>query len=299
MDRFRALQVFSAIVEAGSLTSAAERLDMSLPTVTRHLAALEAELGARLLQRTTRSMLLTPEGSVYLERARQVLGDMKAADDELRERHPVPRGSLLVSAPVLLGQMHVAPAVTRFLQKFSEIRVKLTLEDRVVNLVDEGVDVAVRVGALPDSSMVAQSLGQVRHVVVASPAYLRKSGVPRDPRELSSTNAKANCIRFSGPHASGWTFRVNEQRINVPVAGSLECNLVGPALDACVAGLGFARVQSYQATPYLQEKRLRVVLAEFEEEPHEVSLVYAGGRLQPARVKAFIDWMKKDFPKLA
>ncbi len=293
MDKLRALETFVAIVDRGSLTAAADALDSSLPAVVRQLAALESQLGVRLLHRTTRRLSLTEDGRLYLERVRRILADVEEADRSLLASSAAyeaePSGTVSVTAPVLFGHMHVAPAVARFLQRYPKMRVNLVLLDRVVDLVQEGHDLAVRIAHLADSSLVAQAVGRIGRVVAASPDWLRRHGTPRHPRELS----KFNCI--TGVEGRQWTFvDENGKPFSVPVQGNLECNLGAPRLEACAAGLGLSRFQSYQVVPYVREKRLRVVLAEFEEPPRNVSLVYPSARLLPLRTRVFIEWMKQE-----
>jgi DNA-binding transcriptional LysR family regulator len=290
MDKLKALHTFVAIVDRGSLTAAAEALDSSLPAVVRTLAGLESQLGVRLLNRTTRRLSLTEDGRQYLERARRILADIDEADRSLGTRQDEPSGVLNVTAPVLFGQYHVAPAVTRFLQRHPKMRVNLVLLDRVVNLVEEGLDVGVRIGHLQDSTVVAQGIGRIRRVVVASPALLRRHGTPKHPREL----ARLPCVCFNATDGNHWAFRENGRGFTVTVQGPLECNLAAPMLEACAAGLGFGRCLSYQAAPLLQVKRLRIVLADHEVEPWPVSLTYPSARLLPSRTKVFIEWMKQE-----
>jgi DNA-binding transcriptional LysR family regulator len=292
MDKLRSLRTFVAIAEAPSMSAAAERLRTSLQSVMRSLSSLEAALGIRLIHRTTRRLSLTVEGRSYLASVRQILADLDAADEELRVGQATPRGDLAVSAPVLLGQMHVAPIVAEFLEQHPDVNVKLLFTDRVCNLVEEGVDVAIRIGALPDSTLVARPLGQLRYVVVASPKFLRANGTPSHPNELGH----ANCLRYSGPHAKNWSFCVDRRETIVAVGGNLESEFVAPLLEACARGLGFARVQSYQAAPYLVEKRLRVVLSSYETTAHEINILYPNRRLVPARVRAFVDWATEKLP---
>ncbi len=289
MDKLKALQTFVAIVDQGSLTAAAEAMRSSLPAVVRTLAALEAQLGVRLLNRTTRRIALTEDGRHYLERARRILADVDEADRLLGTQQEAPAGALHVTAPVLFGQYHVAPAVTRFLQAHPAMRVQLTLVDRVVNLVEEGLDVGIRIGHLQDSSLVAQRVGAIRRVVVASPALLRRHGVPEHPREL----ARAPCLCFSGVDGRRWLFREGGRAFAVMVNGPMESNLAAPVLDACEAGLGFARCLSYQAAPLLQAGRLGIVLADYEVEPWPVQITYPSARLLPLRARVFIEWMKR------
>ena len=290
MDKLRALRTLVAIADGGSLTAASRTLETSLQSVMRSLSDLEDSLGTRLVHRTTRRLTLTGAGREYLDSVRRVLADLEDADQVAQSGQSAPRGNLVLTAPVLLGQMHVAASVTRFIERHPDIGVRLELVDRVCDLVDEGIDVAVRVGALADSSLVAHAIGQVRPVVVASPGYLEAHGTPSHPREL----AQANCLRFSGPHPSPWSFRVGRREVAVPVRGNFECNLAAPLLEACARGAGFARVQSYQAAPQVRAGRLQVVLREFELAPHPVSAVHVSRRLQPAAVRALVDWLRKD-----
>lgn len=295
MDKLRALQIFIAIVDRGSLTKAAEALGSSLPAVVRTLAALESSLGGRLLNRTTRRMSLTEEGRQYLERARRIVADLDEADRLLGTQQAEPAGTLAVTAPVLFGQHHVAPAVTRFLQRHPQMRVNLALLDRVVNLVEEGLDVAVRIGPLHDSTLIAQPVGTIRRIVVANPALLRRLGTPEHPRQL----AKAPCLCSSATDASYWTFREAAGRtFGVAVQGPLESNLAAPLLQACEAGLGFGRCLSYQAAALLKAKRLRIVLADYEVEPWPVSITYPSARLLPSRTRAFVEAMKGELRRV-
>jgi DNA-binding transcriptional LysR family regulator len=295
MDKLKALHTFVEIVDRGSLTAAAEAMDSSLPAVVRSLAALEAQVGVRLLHRTTRRIALTEDGRQYVERARRILADVDEADRLLGADQEAPRGALHVTAPVLFGQYHIAPAVTRFLQQHPAMRVQLTLLDRVVNLVEEGLDVGIRIGHLQDSSLVAQRVGEIRRVVVASPALLRRHGVPAHPREL----ADAPCLCFSGMDGRRWLFREGSRAFGVVVNGPMESNLAAPVLDACVAGLGFAHCLSYQAAALLLSRRLRIVLAEYEVQPWPVHVTYPSARLLPSRTRVFVEWIKRALQKSA
>jgi len=294
MDRLKAMQTFVRIVDEGSLTAAARALDSSLPAVVRTLAALETKLGVRILNRTTRRISLTDEGRRYLDSCRQVLAAVESAETALTEEAAAPTGRLTVTAPVLFGQMYVAPAVTRFVQQYDNLRVSVLLLDHVVNLLEEGVDVGIRIGVLEDSSLVAQPVGMVRRVIVASAGYLRRHGTPRHPKDL----LKANCVRFSGGTTPWWTFHEGAKRFNVPVAGNLEFNHVAPAADACAAGLGFGNFISYQVAPHIREGRLKVVLEKFEPPPRPISVVYPHARLLPARTKVFVAWIKQELTDL-
>lgn len=290
MDRLKALQTFVRIADAGSLTKAAHALDLSLPAVVRSLAALEAHLRVRLFNRTTRRVALTDEGRRYLEYARRILATLDEAERAIGTDLSVPAGMLRVTAPVLFGQLHVAPAVTRFLHKHPLVQVDLELLDRVVNLVDENFDVGIRIGELADSSLVARAIGRVRRVVVASPAFLRRHGTPRQPQDLQALD----CVRVSSASNNTWSFLHDGKWLAVPVRGSLRCNHVQAAVDACVAGLGCGLFMSYQVAALVEQRQLKVVLDAFEPPPRPVSLVVPQARLLPARTRAFIDWMLRE-----
>ena len=218
MDKLKAMSAFVQIVEKGSLTAAANGLGTSLPSVVRTLAALERSLGARLLNRTTRRIALTDEGRAYYERARRILGDMADAEAAVSARQGTPRGRLAIGAPVMFGRLHLAPLVTEFLAKHPEVNIELLLLDRVVNLVEEGLDASLRIGSLADSSLVAIELGRTRRVVCASPAFLKRHGVPRQPADLS----RMPCVRFTGGLAlNDWDFGAGKKTTRVRVESSL------------------------------------------------------------------------------
>jgi DNA-binding transcriptional LysR family regulator len=291
MDRFKAMQTFVQIADQGSLTRAAEALGSSLPAVVRALAALEAHLGVRLFHRTTRRLSLTEEGRHYLPSARDVLLAAEAADRALKVEAREPAGQLTVTAPVLFGHMYVAPAIVRFMQRYTGVQCSVRLHDRTVNLLEEGIDIGVRIGVLKDSSLVAQALGSVRRVVVASPAYLAAHGTPAHPRDL----AGAPCVKGHIGAPATWQFREEGRSVSVTLGGRLEFNHLAPAIEACAAGMGFGTFLSYQVLPHVAQGRLTLVLEDFQHPPLPVQLVYPSARLLPARTRSFIDWMKKEF----
>lgn len=294
MDKLRAMKTFVQIADDGSLTAAAAALGMSLPAVVRSLAALEAELGARLFQRTTRRLALTQEGLQYLARSRDILAAVAEADASLADETQAPRGQLTITAPVLLGQRVVANFAARFVAANPRIRCSVQLLDRFVELVDEGVDVGIRIGVLEDSSLVALRLGEVRQSVVASPQFLRRTGTPRHPAELRTRP----CIRLAGPVRPGWAFQEAGRKLHVAVDGPLDFNHAGAALLACEQGAGFGQFFSYQVQDALQARRLRAVLTAFEPPRLPVSIVYPNARLLPARTRAFIDAAKRELAPL-
>jgi len=293
MDKFRAMQTFVGIAEAGSLTAAARSLGTSLPAVVRSLAAYERELGVRLFQRTTRRITLTDEGRQHLERSRHILSAVQEAEAALGAEASAPAGHLQITAPVLFGQMYVAPVVTRFVRRHPGMRCTTLLLDRVVNLLEEGLDLGIRIGRLEDSSLIAQPLGEVRRIVVATPALLRRAGVPRHPRDLQGLN----CIRVLSARTGWGDFQENGRVFQVPVSGNLEFNHIWPAVQACAEGAGFGMFFSYQVEPLIESRKLRVVLEDFELPPRPISIVYPHARLLPARTRAFIDFARQELTR--
>jgi DNA-binding transcriptional LysR family regulator len=289
VDKLVAMRAFVEIVDRGSLTAAGGVLDRSLPTMVRTLAALESSLGTVLLRRTTRRMSLTEEGRIYLERCRRILADVEQAEELVGSEAGEPRGPLRVSAPVLFGKMHVAPAVVEFVRRYPKVEIDLLLLDRVVDLVDEGIDAAVRIAALADSSMIAVPVGTVRRVVCASPKLLKAEGEPTRPEDL----AKRSCVRFRGlTPANRWYFQYAGREVAVPVQGAFTTNQADTAVEACAAGIGFGLFLSYQVEPEIRARRLRVVLSDYEPPPVPVSVVYSEARMLSRRLRAFVDWMK-------
>ena len=258
MDKLHGMKIFIQIVERGSLTRAAEAVNMSLPAVVRMLAALEAMLGVRLLNRTTRRIALTEEGRQYLERCRRILADVEEAESELTAGQQEPHGSLNVTAPVLFGQMHVTPCVTSFVKRYRHVQVELLLLDRVVNLVEDGMDVAIRIGHLADSSLIAMPVGHIRRVVCASPTYLRQHGTPKHPDDV----AAYDCVRVTGvTPANLWQFCDRRKTQSVKVKGAFVSNQAAATIEACAEGLGLGMFLSYQVRPHLKAKTLQSVLA--------------------------------------
>jgi len=286
MDKLRAMHAFVHIADAGSLSAAARVLDMSLPAVVKLLAALETHLQVRLLNRTTRQMSLTEEGKDYLVRCRRILAEVADAEDALAHRETEPRGILTITAPVMLGNMHIAPALTRFVQRYPYIRCNMQCADRIVNLIEEQVDVGIRIDHLADSSLVAQQVGMVRRVVVASPEHVHRHGRPSHPRDLLD----ALCVRSGRP----WIFHDGVRQFQIPITAVLDFDQAPPAIDACLAGMGYGMFLSYQVAPHLASNALCTVLEAYET-PLPVSIVYPQARLLPLRTRCFIEWMKEEF----
>ncbi len=286
MDRLRAMEVFAAVAEAGSLAGAARKLRLSPPAITRAVAALERRLGVRLLERTTRSLAVTEAGLRFLDSARRLLAELDEAERSAAGATGRPTGHLRVTAPLGFGRAHVAPVLASFLNEWPEVSASLTLLDRVANMVEEGFDVAVRIGALPDSSLVARRVGEVRRLVVASPAYLARRGAPARPEELK----RHEVIAFTGqPTAREWRFVEDGRPLAVALAPRFEVNDTLAALMAAERGEGLAAALSYVAAPALAGGRLVSVLERFATPPVPVHLVHPQARLVAAKVRSFVD----------
>jgi len=288
MDKLRAMDTFVRIVEGGSLTAAADALRTSLPSVVRQLAALEAALDVRLLNRTTRRLALTDEGREYYERAKRLLADVEEAEAALSARRVEPRGRLRVTASVLFGRLHVAPAVNAFVAKHPGVRVELVLLDRPVDLIEEGLDVGIRIGTLPDSSLVAVPVGATGRVVCASPGYLRRHGRPASPEDL----ARHRSVGFTGLAPDHeWLFRDGGRPRRVRMEPVVASNQIDVALGACLDGLGLGQFLGYQVQAGLASKRLVRVLAAYEPDGVPVQVIYPGARRMSANVRALVDWL--------
>lgn len=284
MDRLKAMSIFVRIVDSGSLTAASEACGQSTASVVRSLAALEQHLGVRLLNRNTRRIALTAEGADFLEWSRRMLAEFESVEQRLATR--TPSGLLRLTAPVEFGQCHIAPLVNRFLLAMPGMRVELVLLDRVVDLLNEGLDLAVRIGPLPDSSLIATTLGYTRLITCASPAYLAAAPALRHPSDLM----QHHCI---GVPTSGepWTFDHGGKAFGVSVSTRLVTNHVRAARQACVDGLGVTRLMHYQIADALADGRLLRLLPDFEPAALPIQWVYPHARLQSARVRHFLDWM--------
>ncbi len=287
MDRFEAMSAFVAVAKAGSFSAAARELGIPLATISRRVADLEAELGARLLRRSTRKLSLTDQGQVFYAACTRILDDVRDAEQSVTGEYHAPKGNLTITAPAGFGRLHLQPIVLEFLAAYPDINLRLMLVDRVVNLVEEHVDAAVRIADLADSSLIARSLGQVRMVVCASPDYLARCGVPKHPRDLMNYD----CIAWSavGP-PSTWWFHESGADQTFPIRVRMATTVAESALAAAEASLGIIQLTSYQADQGVREGRLVVVLPEFECKATPVSMVYASNRLLPFKLRAFIDF---------
>jgi DNA-binding transcriptional LysR family regulator len=295
MDRLQAMTTFVQIVEKGSLTTAADTLDTSLPSVVRTLASLERHLGVRLLNRTTRRIHLTDEGAQFLERCRTILSEVQEAEAALTSRQIEPQGRLKITAPVVFGRRYMTPIVNQFARRYPNVNIDLLLLDRLTNLVEEGLDVAVRVGELPDSALVAIPVGQARRVICASPDYLRRHGRPRAPQDV----AAHRCVRFTSvAPRDEWHFRVGRRDVTIPIASVITCNQIDSALQACIDGLGLGMFFSYQVVSHREAGDLKYVLEEFETEPRPIQIIYPHSKLLSAKVRTFVDECVKQLRKV-
>lgn len=286
MDRFHLMTVFVAVAEEESFAAAARRLRMSPPAVTRAIAFLEERLGVRLLTRTTRLVRPTDAGVRYLEDARRILLDADEADEAAAGINATPRGHLAVTAPVMFGKIYVMPAITAYQQAFSGTTVSALFVDRIVNLVDEGLDVGIRIGALPDSSLRAIRVGQVRRVVCASPDYLDQHGSPKSPADLAQHRIVAATSVSAGAE---WTFTKEKEKIGVRLSPSILVNTNDGALEAAKSGYGLTRLISYQVANELEAGTLKTVLSDFEEDTLPIHVIHRENRHGSAKVRSFVD----------
>jgi DNA-binding transcriptional LysR family regulator len=288
MDRFEAMRVFRAVAELGGFAAAARQLNLSPAVVTRAVAGLEARLGARLLTRTTRRVRLTEAGARYLGDCSRILADLEEAEAAAAGSHAAPRGTLRVTAPTQFGRLHIGPALPGFLDRFPEVAVELLLLDRVVDLIEEGVDVGLRIGPLGPSSLFAVRLGEVRRVVVGAPAYLARHGVPAAPQDLVRHQLIVPTSLSSG---DAWRFAEPEtnRAMSIKLDPRLKASQPEVAIDAAVSGFGLTRVPIYQVAEPLRRGSLRIVLDAFEEPAVPVSLITVEGRRSAAKARAFID----------
>jgi DNA-binding transcriptional LysR family regulator len=287
MDRLEAMSILLAVVDAGSLSAAARRLGTPLPTVSRKIAELEAHLHTRLLHRTTRRLSLTEAGAAYVAACRRILDEVGEAERIAAGEYATPVGELAVTAPVVFGRLHIVPVVAEFLVQYPKIGIQLLLTDRVVNLMEEQIDVALRIGELPDSTLIASGVGTVPRVICGSPAYLATRGIPAKPQDL----ATHDCIGFDVLESRrAWVFGDGKAALSVPVVSRLEVNTAEAAIDAAVLGLGLVRVLSYQVAEAVADGKLAVVLRDYESAPLPVSLVHKGQAPLPLKLRAFLDF---------
>lgn len=287
MDRLEAMAVFLAAVETGSLSAAGRRLGMPLATVSRKLSDLEAHMRTRLLNRSTRKLTLTDAGQGYLTACKRILDDVDEAERVAAGEYIAPKGDLVVTAPILFGRLHVLPIIVGFMKAYPDVDTRLLLGDRVVNLHDDHVDLAIRIGPLPDSNLIATRIGSIRQEVCGSPAYFAERGIPKHPEDLVSHD----CVTFDGlVFPDVWKFQVGKSEASVPVRSRLIVNTADAAIAAAICGAGITRALSYQIVDAQQAGTLQVVLQDYEPAAWPVNLVYASQGRLPIKLRAFIDF---------
>jgi DNA-binding transcriptional LysR family regulator len=280
------INVFVAVVDANGFAGAARKLNISPPAVTRAISELEAHLGVRLLTRTTRVVRVTEAGARYVEDCRRILAELAEADESVSGLHAAPRGRLTLTAPVLFGALFVTPIVTEYLQRYPEVTASCWFLDRVVNMVDEGVDIGVRIGELPDSSLQAIRVGRVRRVICAAPSYLKRHGAPQTPDDLTAHTIVSASGVTPTPE---WRLVENGAPKLVKLQPRMSTTTNDSAVAAAVAGFGLTRLMSYQVAEHVQAGRLQIVLSEFETAPLPVHLVHREGRHVSQKARAFLD----------
>ncbi|CAB3770112.1 LysR family transcriptional regulator [Paraburkholderia humisilvae] len=288
MDRFDAMTVFVRVVEAGSLSAAARVGPQSLTSVSRHIAALEERLGTQLLRRTTRHLALTDEGRLFYERAKAILGEMEELEGALSAGRDEPSGRLRVAAPGLIGRYRIAPLLPRFLARYPSVDVDLVLVDRTVDLVEENIHLAVRLGRQPDSSLVARKLAEVHMLTCAAPVYLKRRGTPKSPGDLRDHD----CLTFSDTAgAIEWRFRSSSTQVSVRVTGRIWANSLYAVVAAAIEGGGIVRVPSWQVAHEIAAGRLRTLLDAYRPPPTPVYAVFDHARRSSPKVRTFVDYL--------
>jgi len=283
MDRWQAMKIFVKVAETESFAAAARQLHISAPVVTRAIAALEEVIGTRLFIRTTRTVKLTEPGLRYLNDCRTILTRIEEAEAAAAPSYATPSGILSVTASVLFGQKFVLPVITDYLDAWPTMRARSLFVDRQVNIIEEGIDVAVRIGHLPDSGLTATKVGTVRRVVCASPGYLEKYGTPLTPADLKNHRIASSASAWASPE---WRF-AGEQR--VMINATLQCNNNESSIATAKTGWGLTRVLDYQIAPALRDGTLQIVLSDYELEPLPIHVVHTEGRHVSAKVRTFVD----------
>lgn len=287
MDRLDSMSTFVRIAELGSFSAAARQMNVARSVVTRQIAALEAHLGCKLIARSTRSLTLSSAGCAYLEKCREILNLVEAADSIVAQEHAAPRGLLRVSVPLSFGLRHLAPLLTDFSVTYPEVTVELDFTDRRVKLIEEGLDMAIRITAQLDPLDVARRIGFSRQVIIASPDYLRRHGEPTDPAQL----ADHQCLIYQPSQQAGWTFLIDGQVQCFPVAGRLRANNGDAILDACGRGLGIACQPTFIAAPALEAGHVKALLSAYRMPELGIHALLPGNRYVPHRVRALIDYL--------
>jgi len=292
MDKLNNIRMFLAITRRGTFTAAAAELGISKAMASKQIEQLERSLGVRLLNRSTRRVGLTEAGTVYRDRMREILDDLQETEDEIAQLGSEPRGTLRLMSPVSFGAFHLTRALSDFHQRFPQLSVDMTLADRAPDMIEEGFDLAIRIGDIEDSSMVARRVAEVRVVLCASPEYLQRAGTPADPTEL----VRHNCLTYAGRQPFGeWTFTMDGSARTVPVTGSLRANLGDPIRVAALQGMGLAQLPTYMVGLDIKEGRLRALLEEYEPPKRPIHAVYSHRRYLSAKVRTFVSFLAERY----
>lgn len=292
MDLIDGMRAFSQVVAAGSFTAAAERLNISKKLVSKYVAELEARLGTRLLNRTTRSLSLTEAGALYYTRCQQLLEDLEELEASVQDQVASPKGRLHVSAPTTFGEAYIVPQIGRFRERYPDVSIDLRLNDRFVDLVDEGFDVAIRIGSLADSALVARKLAPAPILVCASPDYLDRNGHPEHPNDLKHHQSIIDTNYHGG---ANWSFQVKDRKITIPVSGGIAVNSARSARDIALGGCGIALCPAYIVGEDIRNGRLVPLLSEFTTSDLAIYAVYNTNRNLTPKVRAFIDFLSETF----
>ena len=287
MDRLEAMSVLLAVSEAGSISAASRKLKVPLATISRKVSELEAHLNARLLMRSNRQITLTEAGRSFVAASRRILQELGDAEREVSSEQKVLKGELVLSAPIALGRFHLLPVVNDFLKDYPSMDVRMVLVDRRLNLIEDHIDISLRVGDLKDFSLIAKIVGSVRRVVCASPTYLKRRGTPKTPDELKDHD----CITFENTlSAQTWSLNVGKVEKPFPIHSRLIVSTAEAATDAAVAGIGLTRMLDYQVAAQIREGTLKLVLESFRSPPKQVHLIYEAGRHLPLKIRTFLDY---------
>jgi len=294
MDKLTSMKVFATVVQSGSFTAAADVLGLSKAMVSKHIHSLENLLGVRLLNRTNRRLHLTEAGAAYLERCRQILNAVEEAERAVAELNAKPQGALKLTSPTSFGTFHLVPVIADYEKLYPEVKVLLSLQDLPMDLVEEGLDLAIRVGKLPDSSLVARPLASVRVVVCGAPSYFKTHGVPQTPDDL----AQHNCLLYTEWTPKGeWLFKGPEGEFSVPVSGDFEANLGDAVRMAAISGRGLVQLPAYVVGPDLKAGKLRAVLTDFAPDKMPIYAVYPHREHLAATVRTFVEFLQERFQR--
>ncbi len=294
MDRFRLMQLFVRIVESGSFSAVARELGMIQPTVSKQMTVLEEQLGVRLLNRTTRRLSLTEAGREYYERCQRILDEVQELETEVSGLQNRPTGTLRINTPVAFGHVHMLPLSLAFQRRYPELAIELSLDDRYVDLIQEGIDVAIRFAELGDSQLVARHVGSSARVCVAAPAYLAAHGTPKQPSELTSHN----CITYTYLFSNEWPFEAPDGQKAVKVRGNFRANSGMTIRAAACEGVGIASIPAFLVREDIETGRLVQILSQYAPSPIRISAVYPSARLLSRKVKLFVEFMQEEFLRI-